>query len=563
MKHPNLKGTLISAAALALVALGAGPAIARDNPVAVSDNTPFFLPTQLSINVGDTVTWTNQSPDSMHTVTMVALAASPGDPVPTLSFGGLFDKRDLLPGQTFRVKFDTPGIFPYTCLIHPWFAGSISVSLPGAPLGAGPLFDILQGPDTPDMPTPIANGFSPGIGEVCTTATYETPPGKVPGVIHCADAKSFQDLSLSAFDQNPTASIRKVSLPCGNRMIGGRFEGAFTTHNLWFDKTGCKMFATQLHAGKLMVYDRKTNNQSPFVITTLPAGNNTHVMTTPNGVVGMSTMEGGVNPDGSVSGHIALFDAQNPAPTVTNYINTGSDLPHGFWICGDGKHLVAPAPLQNKVVFMTVPATPNGVGTKDTATPSVGIYPVAVGTLQNCTKTYVTNAVDHTVGVYDPVTGGFLHNVDLGVCTTCTLMGTPVPTIHSPIQVPPSPDGRYVVALLSKAARIAVIDTSSDTVVATTDCGNGCHGGTFVPKQGGGYYHVASVAYQDKMMVLDMDTLQLAGQITTNARSTVKLAGLDSTTCPTCPSVAEGVGWNSGIIGFPLSPPWIQPTMTQ
>jgi plastocyanin len=33
----------------------------------------------------------------------------------------------LAPGETFTRTFDTPGVFPYLCSVHPFMTGSVTV----------------------------------------------------------------------------------------------------------------------------------------------------------------------------------------------------------------------------------------------------------------------------------------------------------------------------------------------------------------------------------------------------------------------------------------------------
>jgi hypothetical protein len=95
-------------------------------------------------------------------------------------------------------------------------------------------------------------------------------------------------------------------------------------------------------------------------------------------------------------------------------------------------------------------------------------------------------------------------------------------TLQVPIQLPVSPDGRFVgVAVLSlttvarpctgSSDHIAIIDTATDTVVkflgVPTEAGkaNGAHGANFGAKLGGGHYlHVAS-QFSNKLTVVDLD----------------------------------------------------------
>jgi nitrite reductase (NO-forming) len=73
-----------------------------------------YSPNVLMIPVGTTVTWTNNDPGVMHTVTSVA---------------GTFDSGPLNNGDTFSYTFDSPGEFDYLCTPHPWMKGRISVMM--------------------------------------------------------------------------------------------------------------------------------------------------------------------------------------------------------------------------------------------------------------------------------------------------------------------------------------------------------------------------------------------------------------------------------------------------
>jgi plastocyanin len=71
-----------------------------------------FDPAELTVSVGDTVTWTND--DSVgHDVT--ADSFSSGDP------GGLAG------GDTFEHTFEEAGTFDYVCTVHPGMEGSVVV----------------------------------------------------------------------------------------------------------------------------------------------------------------------------------------------------------------------------------------------------------------------------------------------------------------------------------------------------------------------------------------------------------------------------------------------------
>lgn len=77
-----------------------------------------FIPTTIKINVGDSVTWSNDDTIT-HTVTSVRT-----DEVPA---GKKFDSDMMLPGETFSHKFEQPDNYQYHCLLHPWMKAEVIV----------------------------------------------------------------------------------------------------------------------------------------------------------------------------------------------------------------------------------------------------------------------------------------------------------------------------------------------------------------------------------------------------------------------------------------------------
>lgn len=89
-------------------AQGAGPAVDIVGSA--------FVPPAVTIDVGDTVTWTNK--DSItHSVT----------------FADGVDSPDLQDTDTFARTFDQPGTYPYLCRFHPSFMRA-NVVVRAAPL---------------------------------------------------------------------------------------------------------------------------------------------------------------------------------------------------------------------------------------------------------------------------------------------------------------------------------------------------------------------------------------------------------------------------------------------
>lgn len=95
---------------------------------ASNQNIPFsFSPSDLAIQVNDTVTWKNND-NAVHTVT----TGKPG-----LGFDGRIDSGVIAQGGSFSHTFDKVGLYNYYCLFHPWMTGFVDVgtSIPVPPTG--------------------------------------------------------------------------------------------------------------------------------------------------------------------------------------------------------------------------------------------------------------------------------------------------------------------------------------------------------------------------------------------------------------------------------------------
>ena len=89
----------------------ASPQAATAEACVVDIRDLAFMPADIEIAVGTTVTWTNS--DSVpHTAT---------------ASDGTFDSGVFDPGESFDYTFEDTGTFDYTCLIHPEMQGSIVV----------------------------------------------------------------------------------------------------------------------------------------------------------------------------------------------------------------------------------------------------------------------------------------------------------------------------------------------------------------------------------------------------------------------------------------------------
>lgn len=105
--------------ALLLTVATGGPAFAAS----VSQIDFQFVPSTVTINVGDSVTWTNNANDA-HTAT---------------ADDGSFDSGTMNPGATFTETFNTPGTIAYHCTFHQslGMVGTIVVNAVGTTTAPG------------------------------------------------------------------------------------------------------------------------------------------------------------------------------------------------------------------------------------------------------------------------------------------------------------------------------------------------------------------------------------------------------------------------------------------
>lgn len=134
-------GIVMAGAALATL-IAAGSAVAADQSVTIAGFA--FSPKTVTVNVGDTVTWTNND-----TVTHTATSA------------GNFDTGSIGGGASKSVTFQTAGTFAYVCSIHASMSGTVVVrAASGGSTG---------GSTTP--PTDTAGSYGSGTDDSALTVT--------------------------------------------------------------------------------------------------------------------------------------------------------------------------------------------------------------------------------------------------------------------------------------------------------------------------------------------------------------------------------------------------------
>jgi plastocyanin len=128
----------VLALAAALAASMAWPARAADQSVSISNFA--FSPATVNVNVGDTVTWTNNDAGVPHTAS---------------SDSGVFDSGNLQTGGTLQHTFAAAGTFAYHCNVHPNMTGTVVVAAAAGGGGGTPA------PGATSAPPATGTGLAP------------------------------------------------------------------------------------------------------------------------------------------------------------------------------------------------------------------------------------------------------------------------------------------------------------------------------------------------------------------------------------------------------------------
>ena len=108
MTLANLRGLAVAAAAVTFLQLAVAPAQAQEIQVTIDNFT--FSPNELTLKVGDTVTWTNHD-DIPHTVVSA----------------GKFRSKTMDTDDKYSFTFTSAGDYKYFCSLHPHMTGMIKV----------------------------------------------------------------------------------------------------------------------------------------------------------------------------------------------------------------------------------------------------------------------------------------------------------------------------------------------------------------------------------------------------------------------------------------------------
>jgi len=481
------------------------------------------------VKPGGTAHFIMSGTNTVHTITSLlwptGASNMPYDQITTYRGGGI-------------VQLDKPGLYLFTCKIHPYMLGGMIVDDPNTT--ALDLGDKLRLSTGVELDPTNENGVATALGLLKTffiannpsnwvdySGTNPTWNPKFPDVsVRFGNIEgNLNDLIYSTFEnstlkpgplqhpQTPSKSgieevwvdtqfektahkskpgtatrvnvedwhvDRKVSLPEINMN---------NPHNMWSDAKQKIIYQTQWFDNMLTAFDRQTGQ----LLDNIRVGDApSHVMTNPTNdllYVALSGEQGVAelkfNKENNKFEMIRIIPLQDSGQYPTH--------PHAQWISSDGSKMITPNHFTDDATIIDFTSNTEEKGEIQSRTPT-GKMPIATSMSPDGQTAYVANFLSSTISVVNMKTGDVIHTIDLA------------DKGHAlPIQTPISPNGEYMITANTLTGSLAIIDTKTNEIVQNIDCDPGCHGVNFGAKEGGGYYAYISSKFSNRMIVVDGD----------------------------------------------------------
>jgi YVTN family beta-propeller protein len=446
-----------------------------------------------------------------------------------------------------EVKLVTPGLYAFYCTIHPYMLGAVLVDDPATP-GAdfGKKFHWLDGTVIPTAADEVMktvhsffiitepNNWQNYAADKDTKWDPQYPAAPIltykedgsPNLIPNLNDhfhKSFEEPKTLKPPVHPTTpgvgtvyydaqwegSAHKskwgsiTAIDADTWKIKSKWFGPSVNlnhpHNYWTDHDGKFLYTTNWFGNSLTVFDRQTG----AVLRNVEVGPSpSHVMTRSSNDDVMVAINGGgkvveLDPGGFkvIKSYMTQERGQNAAQ------------PHGFWVSGDGSHVVTPNANEPtaSVIDMNM---------QSMFKPAMGPGQVAASITNDGKRAYIATLWDHTltcVSIKEPAcptpTGEIraTYPIDLRQNYNKITGESKGPFGLVPIQTPISPDDHVMLTVGTVTGNIVVTDVRTNKIVKTLPCGPGCHGINFGAKKGGGYYGYVTIKFANKMVVVDPD----------------------------------------------------------
>ncbi|QOJ22316.1 MAG: copper oxidase [Gammaproteobacteria bacterium] len=477
---------------------------------------------------------------------------------PTGAVGMPFNTEPKKGGDSLTLT--TPGLYVFTCSIHPYMFGAVIVDDPATGgLDLGSSLSLINGitvPSSSDLATRLLRTFFIATNPANWQDYAKNTPWHVTypnvdvrvdiGVVNLPavlNARYGNDINLSALQNPAVPAVGEIWAATQFEMTAGKEKPGTVSaidgnswqvtrkvalpsikmnnpHNMWTDRDQNVIYVTQWFDKKLTVYDRKTGalirnvsvGEAPAHVMTLTDTDRLHI-----------TNNGDTRTD-------SVMELSPLAAQVLRRVDIGRGNAHAHWMSHDGKTMVTPNVLSGDTTqynFRT-----NRI---EAILPVSGPFshPLATGMMPDASKYYVANLLDSTITAVDMVTHTVIKHINLIEHYDPVSGAISGPVGALPIQTPVSPDGKNMVTANTLTGTITIVDTrpdlaTTDEVVAMLPCDPGCHGVQYGAKKGGGYYAYVTSKFSNRMLVVDPDPngdgdpsdARIAGQVGLFAAST-------------------------------------------
>ncbi len=491
------------------------------------------------------------------------------------------------------VVLKTPGLYVFTCKIHPYMFGAVIVDDPSTEgLDLGKKISLVNGIEVPtfsDLALRLLRTFfiatHPANWQDYTSdkpwhITYPPVPVRVAGpdgveilVPNLAAALSAvlgNDVTLDKLE-NPGPAVGEIWVDTQFEKTAGKSKPGTATaisgqtwkatrkvalpninmnnpHNMWTDRNQNLIYQTQWFDSKLAVFNRVTG---AFVNNIEVGEGPSHVMTR------VDTDQLHVALNGTASNE-SVVELSPLANGVERRIDIGRGHPHAHWMSHDGKLMVTPNALSGDSTQF------NFTQDRIDAILPAGVIPIAVGMTPDSKKSYVASLLDSTITVIDTQSESVLGTINLLANYNPIPVADPNnpnvtgPVGALPIQTPVSPNGKSMVTANTLTGTITIVDTrlglpTTDKVVAMLGCDPGCHGVQYGAKKDGGYYAYVSSKFSNRLIVVDADPNNDGNPADAKIAGTVALTAAADGTTATDDTVVGNKGMGGqGVLAVPV-----------
>ena len=446
------------------------------------------------------------------------------------------------------VTLQTPGLYVFTCSIHPYMFGAVIVDDPTTDgLDLGDTITLVNGigplPTSSDLATRLLRTFfiannpnnwqnydilsNPGqtwhITYPDVNVRVDLGVVNLPAVLN---DRYGNDLPLDALTNPSTPGVGEVWVDTQFELTSGKDKPGTATaldvttwqptrkvalpeinmnnpHNMWTDRNQTVIYQTQWFDSKLTVFNRETG----ALIRNISVGESpAHVMTRVDTDQLHVTNNGDTRTD-------SVMELAPLGTGVERRVDIGRGNPHAHWMSADGQQMVTPNVLTGDTTQFNfggdeIERILNIEHPDHSASPLS--HPIATGMMPDASKYYVANLLDSTMAVVDMHTHAVVKTINLIDGYDPVGGGITGLVGALPIQTPVAPNGTNMVTANTLTGTITVIDTrpglaTTDTIVAMLGCDPGCHGVQYGAKQDGGYYAYVSSKFSNTLLVVDPD----------------------------------------------------------